>query len=467
MGLNVAAYRSLFVTDEARRIDSETNIRFMVPEMRKHFKDAAKGKDVVSQDLLNGLTGRNPDLYRSYPNAPVNYSPADVNPLIETLRWQKSLDVLTEQQQNELDQNFKNLAEKTGLDESLLRKELNKARDYEGSLNSHLYVILGRNQDAYSDIEKISELVKKRAREGTLTAEDKAQLDRNLDLYSRKYNIPASELSAHIRTFEDDVKTSDSKLLLSVIQGVEEIRVDRGTAAESVLMVPDYARGYNALLYAAGLDIEDSPNKKPPGTADQWEFLTALHEAEHHTGLQNEKMPANLIGSGATHAREIDADRAVMKALDDMNEPAMKKYWLQRGQIYSFKHGPEENFHHDTSTFLRVEEETRRTTGVAQQIDITAFREQKAALVQRVHARLQDPEKASYKDYMGAVKDLLREDAAEADPKKKLTPVQRAEAESFLEDAAAIGYKANPNYPKAPPKAEPPAFVPSAMVPAA
>jgi hypothetical protein len=45
---------------------------------------------------------------------------------------------------------------------------------------------------------------------------------------------------------------------------------------------------------------------------------------------------------------------------------------------------------------------------------------------------------------MGATQDVLREDDAEIDPSKKLSTVQRAEAESFLEDAAAIGYTANP-----------------------
>jgi hypothetical protein len=500
MSVNAAAYRSIFVTNEAEKIDSRVDIHYAAPDMRKHFGDAAQGKDVVTQNLIRELTD-NPDLnvYRSYPNTPPPYTSADTSPIVSLLT-QEQRGGLSAEQQNELNRNFANMAEKTGLHPDRVQyayrnHTITSNRNFEvesyernidgklwwevqSSVNNHTdfskfplaqkfergekltpdeIAQLEKQIDSYereaqTDANKMSPLLQKRAEQGRLNPEETAQLNQQLSDFSKKYNIPADELSAKTDAYENNVQTQYSELntRLSTNAGksLEAIRTDPGINNDSSIVVADYPKDstiYNVPIL--GFSPNDLPSKTPPGTPDQWEFFTALHEAEHNTQKY-------LNGQG----QEIDADRASLKVLDDIDEPGMKEYYLQSRQISSFKYGLQDTtiagvpFRHDSATFLRVEEAT------GEQIDLEAFREQKGALVSRIHSKMQeqDPAKMKYSDIMGATQDVLREDAAETDPKKKLTPVQKAEAESFLQDADAMGYNANPSYPKAAPKPEKP-----------
>ncbi len=371
MGVQAEAYRGILLKDESKKIDSNVDIKYSAPEMRRHFNDAAQGKDVVTQDLVNGLTNNDFTLSRSRPDAPYT-TYEEIDPTVALVARERA-GILTSEQKEDLNNRYASLSEKTGIQEDKLKSII--ADNYEAVSKDPIY---------------------------------KDRPDASSQISSRSLGV------------------------------INTITHTGGMANASSITVPDYTPNngqevFDVLNFSDDVP-RDLPNKNPPGTSDQWEFLIALHEAEHKTQK----------GPQGPH-KDIDADRAALKVMDDVEGQEIKEYWLEKRQVQSFKYGLSENFQHDTATFLRVEEQT------GQQLDLTAFHAEKRELLERIESKVKynDLQLTKYGDIMGATQDVLREDDAETDPSKKLSAVQRAEAESFLEDAKAVGYTPNPDYPKA------------------
>lgn len=216
-------------------------------------------------------------------------------------------------------------------------------------------------------------------------------------------------------------------------KGVAEMRAVAGTAGRingGEVEVSNYDEGPGAVMKIL-FPSTDRPARQPPGTASLWELLFTIHEAEHVTQAQ---------------PSEIDADAPVMRVLK--NHPELRDYYLQWRHVTSFRSGPEDGFSHDTATALRLWELTGRA------VDMEALAAEKSALIKKIDEKLDGRCIAGSPDYcalsstgtgniMGAVAEILRDD-------KTLTPVQRAQAETYLKDAAALGYTANPGFPRKP-----------------
>lgn len=175
-----------------------------------------------------------------------------------------------------------------------------------------------------------------------------------------------------------------------------------------------------------------------------FDFLVALHEAEH---LKQKDHPVFRNGTRPDLkmlADEIDADMAAVNYLNGTGEKEVKDFYLAYRNVDSFaRNGP-----HGTANFIRLLEETGK------QIDLEKFSTENAILKSRIFNLMnQNPDFLGDKNkLMGATEFLLKSHFEETerqangfppDDGNLLSVVQIAECQSFLKDAAALGYTAD------------------------
>jgi hypothetical protein len=263
-----------------------------------------------------------------------------------------------------------------------------------------------------------------------------------------------AEVAKLAKEFQDDAASEMSKNRGNFIERINteiNFRMTRDgvdfaiKAPEGHIVVPQFDASTDFGKFGAWYVLTGDPPKRPPPFAPELGiFLIALHESEHERRKGEKIAPDGVTDEAHEQAGEIDADNAILRFLDDAHEPQAKEYWLQSREVRSFVDGLKvDNLGHDTATFLRVYEKTGR------EIDLVAFDREKRGLLAMIKARMDTGEKDNIKvaNIMGAVGDILAGDDRQADAAKKLSPAQRAEAESFMQDAAAMGYEANPHYP--------------------
>lgn len=372
-----AIYGAVLITDPGRIAQLETNIDFRAPAVRAAFALATTGEDAVGLNLIAALTDNASVLYRSNPldRTEYNFRP-DILPLV-TLAQKRALSPLTPDEETSFSQAMGNLTQKTGIDADLVNARLQRLEDLMRTLpcgehNFHRSLALNFINDDINDIKK-------------------------------------STGAYH-----------------------------HGSTEKIHITIPDYApdTALANIGTLALLDPQDLPGKDPPWTADQYEFLLALHESEHAMERAHPVTTESYHKDYRGQAREIDADRAVLNAMKDFEgSEAMSAYWLQIKNIASFKNALRlGGLSHDTASFLRVHEET------GEQLDPLRFHLEKSRLIFKIKDRLA-PGESQMANIMGATRDVLTQD-------ETLTPLQRYEAEQFLRDAEAVGYAANPDYPR-------------------
>jgi len=433
-------------------INVNTDIHYNFPQLRDDFQRAANSEDVVDSHLTDELVGNKTNLYRSDPTdpTPYNFRP-DIEPLVLLTARRAVLGPLTAEETKKLDDGIKDLSAKTGLKEDLIRLRL---ADVEKDLREDSESLLGKFGTVGSPMEReIAGSLIKQVRGVDLSPEEQGKLDQDLKSYAADNHLNAADLQQKIDAFKAKVEESDNSDLDSSTNRLNStavsVRKSDGSyylaegLPEDNLTIAKYSEDEVNRFRVMGFSSDDLPNRVPPFSIEQNEFITALHESEHAMGVagRHPVVPKGYDANLVPQAREIDADAAVIKFLNDAGEKKDKDYYLQYRNVASFADGLSGDFDHDTSTFLRVLEKT------GQQIDLAQFRDQKKDLMDKINARL-DSKNAKTGDIMGAVRDVLSDDKDHPE-KKLLTPLQRAEAQQYIEDAKALGFKANSHYPKA------------------
>lgn len=437
-------------------------------KMRDAFTRAARGQDVVTTDLINGLTGGVTKLYRSDPDDKTDVDYKDtIRPVIQLVQTGANRP-LSVAEARQLDENIQKMATGTGMTESYVRSQVQILDANMRTMNQALIDQAGVGGAHKSEI---STSLMKQVRGIPLSSDENAALDRNMKAWSAETGRSQADLQPDIDNFKLTVRTADATALETVTNAQNNAanalhRVPAGLYLEAPTLPEDHIVVSQlkpqaqdvAALKAIGWDDDDLPAKKPPFTTEQSQFLFALHESEHAMNKPGRSpvVPEGYDPKLTAQAKEIDADTAVMKFLNDTDDKAGKEYFLQMRNVQSFKDalGSQGNYDHDTSTFLRVQDQT------GQQIDLAKYSAEKTGLMAEVRNRLNplamDFGTVKNGDVAGVVTDILKEDQAHPE-RNMLTPLQRAEARQYLEDAKAVGYEVNPNYPKPSKEPEQPA----------
>jgi hypothetical protein len=464
-------YSQFFVQKPSHRLNLQTKARIDLPDIKADFNRAAGGTDVVSDDELTKVVGWQTKVYR--PN-PLNPDTADateeIRDLLGTIEKKVATGKWTTADIAEEEKQIAKVAAATGVTQELVWAMTKNYEQNAAFGNQALDRSFGGAPPSPLKAE-IGHALGLQAMDMDLSPAEQQRLDRNLARYAAMNKLPQAELQKRVKAFKDEYLNQVAQRQTDTVNqyNIEAAQSQNGTGVaynyhtftpRYHTAVPKEPDGDPKSPYVAwGFDQNDLPGKPPPYSKELGDFLTSLHEAEHLTRQQDEiakwreagKPPTwkGMPDEQVTQAGEIDSDLAVMKYLDAQNEPGAKEYWLQGRQVESFAFGVvSDNLNHDTATFLRVYQQTGK------QIDLEEFENQKHGLMEKIRQKANIADigggRGKTGDIMGAVQDVLADDAKEKDPNKKLKPVQRAEAESFLTDATALGYKANPDYPRKP-----------------
>lgn len=428
------------------------DINLGLPKVREAFQRAAQGKDVVNRDLTDALVGSKTSLNRSNFSDTSDYDfTSGLTPMMR-LSQLRSQRPLTQDENKQLEKEIKHEAKETGLKEDFIRSRLavNEAKAKES--DKKLSEDFGFGYDKPLEHQIGEDLIKRV--HGTLSPAENARLEQNIRQYQTDNKFTPDAMQSVVESFEKRVRDKDQENLDDSIKDVNvaavEFKKGPGAAYEDDFFnVGRFSANYNAF----GFTAKDPPGRPPPLTKEQSEFIVALHESEHAMAIagRNPIFKDDYKEYLKQQAREIDADSAIVKFLNDAGEKDAKNYYLQSRNVTSYMDGLAGDFDHDTSTFLRVQENT------GQQIDLDKFRSEKQGLVRQIANRFEPSTKINdlkVGDVMGAVQDVLKDDR-EHPEKNLLTPLQKAEAEQYLADADALGFKANPNYPKPPAQPDP------------
>jgi hypothetical protein len=472
---------SKFYADSDHQLDIRTKAHIDAPEIKAALPRARKGEDVVSDQELTALTGADSRVYRPDPFAPAPPSYKDDFTGLLTVIDNKVLSgKWTPADQAAQDKQIHDIAVKTGLDENQVQA---MAKDYETNAaegNKTVGDFFAHGERTPLKVE-IGDTLRKKALGQEVTPEEETKLQANLATFAKEERYAPSAVQDEINNFTDRVKNGISSRRDDTVdsynesaQGIHNGRgeafvYDHGPMDKNRAAVPKIeSNDERARLAAWYVNPDDPPKKMPPGGKELGEFLISLHESEHISRKGDDIAKKNLPASVREQAGEIDADKAVIQYLSNAHDKAAKDYWLQARHVDSFTSGVVSgDASHDTATFLREQEKTGK------QIDIQQFEREKGDLLRRIQEKADLPAISDYgrartADVMGAVQAVLAEDKTTKDPSKKLSPMQRAEAQSFLKDAEAMGYKANKDFPKpkvakdTPPAAKPGPGAPTA-----
>jgi hypothetical protein len=455
---------SRFYADVDHRIADTTKSNVTAPSIRADLAAAQAGTDVVSDQEFTTLTGRDTHVYRSNPLGP---EAADfkhvIAPLVTMIDRKAAGGPWTPADQQAEDQQIKAVATATGLDEDHVRS---MAQNYETAAKER-DAHLGQGFDHVPPTpltEAIGASLARKALNQHLSPEEEATLQTNLQQYGRENHFhPGLEQDVaqdFILNARSEVNRSHFAAIDDIQKAVAATINGHGDAyvADSIernhVEVPNIpGQGTRQTLAAWFVNPDDPPPNMPPGSKEMGEFLVSLHESEHLSRRGDQIAPKTLTPQAQEQAGEIDADKAVMAFLDNEHNTAAKNYWLQAREVDSFTSNVTQDtgspdLGHDTATFLRTEQATGR------QLDLDKFDTEKTNLLFRVQAKANlqatDPNygRARVADVMGAVQAVLDDDKAEKNPANKLSPLQVSEAQQFLRDASAMGYQANPNFPR-------------------
>ncbi|HTK84973.1 MAG TPA: hypothetical protein VL625_07800, partial [Patescibacteria group bacterium] len=407
-------------------------------------------------------------LYRSDPDdkSDVDYKDA-IRPVIQMVQTGANRP-LTVTEVRQLDENIQKMAASTGMTESYVRSQ---AQIFDQNMRTMNQVLIEKAGVGGTRTQEISTAIMKQTRGIPMSSEEKSALERDLKVWAQETGRSMADLQPDISRFQLTVRTADSVALAtataaqniaanSLHRGPSGLYLEAPTLAEDHIVVSQLKPQPQdtGALKAIGWDDDDLPSKKSPFTVEQAQFLFALHESEH---AMNKPGRSPVVPDGydpklTAQAKEIDADTAILKFLNDTGDKAGKEYFLQMRNVNSFKDalvGNNPNSDHDSATFLRVQDQT------GQQIDLAKYATQKAGLIAEIRDRL-NPVAMEFgtvknSDIAGAVSDVLKDDQAHPE-RNMLTPLQRAEARQYLEDIKAVGYEVNPNYPKPSKDPEPP-----------
>lgn len=459
----LAAAYSKFYAGPGQQLDIQTKGHIEAPEIKAALPRAKAGEDVVSDREATTLSGRETHVYRPDPLGPQAPSQQNAFDALFQLLDRKVLGRdWSAADQVEADRQIKKLAEATGVDQNQVEAMAKRYEKVAAKDNEAIGRKFGPDPQTPLDAE-IAGTLRKKAFGDPVTEGEEQKLQANLAQFAKDQHYSPAAVQEEVAMFQARAHSDFGKRHVVMAEEfdaeAQQIHTGRGEAfiyGDGIEMDKNRAAvpkmdGANpkAALAAWYVNPDDPPPNKPPGGAALGEFLISLHEAEHLSRRGDAIAPKTMSSDAQEQAGEIDADRAVLKFLDDQKDTASKKYWLEARHVDSFTAGViSGDTSHDTATFLRVQEAT------GQQLDLDKFNEEKRGLLMRIVAKgdfkpiNDDYGRARTADVMGAVQDVLNDDKNEKDPANKLSPLQRAEAESFLKDAEAMGYKANPDYPR-------------------
>lgn len=408
MTVNIAAYKDVLAKPGREIENLRQNIRADRVDLQKMFSLAVAGYSVLSPELIADLSGTPGDVV--FNNFPADELP-DYKPFLEPIAKLEALvfkDIpLSSQEEKELDEAYNALAAQTGYSKKVLKFMPTDAlqEDEKNATLEDASTIIGLHMNAV--------ILDHKQRTGTVVV----MSDKDLYLILSRF------------------KTQDAFLQVGPVG-----------------------------------DQNDPPSKAPPFSKEIWEFMQAMHESEHAASHAEKKVP--VVGDKNLNflAEEIDADMAMLNFLKENNMDEGIEYLLQIRMNNSFKIGFRQIFEHDTASFLRIYEHS------GQQLDLEKFVNEKKDLMNRIADEMFLPEDRNVRskifktmeekgvvpktiDLMDAVDQILgkddfhraRRDAGKTyDPKQILTDMQRAEAKSFMEDSAALGYMKSADYELAP-----------------
>ncbi len=397
MPADFKAYEAVFADKDAEIKNLRVHSRIDAPAVRNAFECAAGGVRVVDQALVETLTGKPEKIhFNSYDVPAEKMDFTDFTLPITALYVETFKKKRTPEQEKAFEDAYDALSAKTGYDRELLEK-------------------------IYRD-----------SRTGSMRHPDAAQ------------------------TLSD-----------SFNQELISLKTSTGGLVYQRIFLPHYESNESAQRNHPFLaDLHDPPPEKFPASKEMLELLAAFHESEHMASKNHGETASGYGKWKENAADEIDADLAFTTFLNKNGFHALTDRMLQERMVSSFKDGLTDYSGHDTATFIRILDETGR------QIDLEKFQKDKRGLmekiavsiglhedinIRKVLAEEKPPDKQYPKtvDIMGAVKDILKEDNEQKELQnsgkvfardKILSPVQRAEAESFLRDAEALGYVANADY---------------------
>ena len=431
---DLEVYRRIFLAkDDSTNIDITTKATTGNPALRDFFSRAAQGESVLRDPgLSQAIWPEKLFIHVSKPNG-IYFDPPSAKDFINAIRAQAGIQIDKPVNSDDIRAAVKSY---TGLSDDAnaeyLTKSLLKINKLEDSLKNKFSspYVPGLNDEIESHLIKLAR--------GISVSEDQIKkFEENLNRYASMNAISSEEITQRIEDYKKKIISSEIELINNFNDEFTGLKYIIGgvVSGTSIIVVGESSDSKNPQEQYAFF-MGDMPAKPILGTPEQWELLFSIHEAEH---LSKEEIDSDLNIDLLPH--EIDADRAVLKVLEEMHEPYLKEYYLAARNVDSFK----TDLSHATSTFLRIEERT------GFQLNLDLYLQEREQLQDRVAQKLEtnylkiNPKTA---DVMGAVQDLLREDDAQKDPAKKLSPIQRAEALWYLEDAQKLGFQANPNYPK-------------------
>ncbi len=436
MGVNLKAYSSIVLKNEADKIRLAIDLVYKPSELKDSFARARKGEDVVTPDGVSKHTGhKNALLHRSNPALPELDLKDDAAKVMDAIAKIYRGQSLTEADAVNHAIAREALTNKSGLPEETFDVAVEQASGILGGEENRLTRLFHLPRLKTAEPELIIDIVdalKSRVRDGKLDEIAIEKLAYNLATFGRLENISTEKLDEMVSTFEQRIRDRDSRLdygktLETIINNIRRSSGEMAShgytsdKARSTVVVPDYDPGAKARSFF-GFDGEDPIPRKIPGSTDQWEFVIEWHEDEHAqqdlTEDSSFKVPRDFNGNEISHAMEIDADYGMTRILDTLDGD-MKDFWLKWRMVDSFKQGWSDTpaYRHDTATFLRYLEKT------GEQLDLREFRKQKEALMDRIFEKTSPAltgKSCKISDLMGAVQDVLRDDRKEKIPIENL-----------------------------------------------
>lgn len=461
--MDIQAYKEIVVSREWEN-NFNTNVQYK--NLGTEFKRAANGENMITQEVANKALPDDSIMLHRRRYTPTNQDAEKFKDVDSNAAWGRVVsqtekraggENLSAEEEAQFEKDLEAIEYKTGTPKEAIR---DVAKNYEYSLKNDKDSPLNsaeHDQD-YIDIQKA--LYKSRSEAG-LSSQEQQELDNNIDRYMAKNNIEKTR-EEFVKDLNSDAEKIRANHMYKPFQQAWQ-QFDRPTVLTTVdrkhVMMPDEAQKNAGVWRLDEINGKPVPNH-PDMTEEQQEYLAYIHELEHagsndyqvdKTGnvWETSDVDPETPLPGLDAAREADADFAVVRTLRESGDDHLADYYLSRRNVESYvRH----DYSHATVSQIRYYEQT------GQQISPFILQVERAGLSKNINDKMTDTpiEDRSVGQVMTATQDFLDEDRelrakqeqgetlTKEEEAKLLTPVQKAEAEMFLEDAQALGYEPEP-----------------------
>jgi hypothetical protein len=437
-----------------KEVNVETDANINHPEVAAAAERMRAGQRPLNQELITGLSpGAN--LLWTSPDQKIPQDSPEAIAIHRLLDKKIRLNTpLSEQENNDLNKNIQDLSHNIGMDEGTLRQHL--------LFPEKILHLVAQEQDKttptilddtrYGMFDNDMKQSLRRMALQSADPADRPEYKELIRLNAHNLDMDPTQLDQRAREYIDAVKKDEHEKQAEIAQGaLAEILQESLTDDASANKLTD-----NVVMRKNTQDLHDQVNnvggvKSTRMTPEQIEFMVAIHEAEHHKSGKLDRNPvdSDIVRDDQKLRKEIDADMAAISAARNMNEPELADSWIRMRNIGGFTNSAPS---HDTAPYIRaIEARDGRQLYIGHPGTVSsdhvdnAYRE-RLELLNRIDEQMAKRYAAKPGQVMSAVEDVLKKDAAETDPNKKMSPAQVAWSKEFLQDARAEGHEPDPSY---------------------